>query len=87
MYCGVSLRCQAAVMVERKEKPFNIFQKVTIRKTRYKNILEKSVLGKLGFLTHWPHETTAAGGGGGVVEGIVLIQYVTLYSFYTWSNP
>ena len=50
-------------MVERKEKPFNIFQKVTIRKTRYKNILEKSVLGKLGFLTSWPYETTAGGWG------------------------
>ena len=35
-------------MVERKEKPFNIFQKV--RKTKCANILEKSVLEKLGFL-------------------------------------
>ena len=36
-------------MVERREKPFNIFQKVTIRNTRYANIVEKSVLEKLGF--------------------------------------
>ena len=36
-------------MVERRERPFNIFQQVTIRKTRCKNILEKSVLEKLGF--------------------------------------
>ena len=35
-------------MVERLEKPFNIFQKV--RKTRFANILEKSVLEKLSFL-------------------------------------
>ena len=77
---GSASRCQAAVMVVRKEKPFNIFQKVTIRKTGYKNILEKSVLGKVGFLTSWPHEITAG--------GIVLTKYVTLYSFYTWlSNP
>ena len=58
---GSASRCQAVVMVEKKEKPFNIFQKVAIRKTRYKNILEKSVLGKLSFLTSWPHETTAGG--------------------------
>ena len=36
-------------MVERREKPLNIFQKVTIRKTRLANILEKSLLEKLSF--------------------------------------
>ena len=45
---GSASRCQATIMVERREKPFNIFQKV--RKTRCANILEKSVLEKLGFL-------------------------------------
>ena len=38
--------------------PINIFQKVTIRKTRFANILEKSVLEKLDFFTSCPHETT-----------------------------
>ena len=45
---GSASRCQAAVMVERREKPFNIFRKV--RKMRCTNILEKSVLEKLGIL-------------------------------------
>ena len=48
LYCGSASDVQAAVTVEGREKPFNIFQKVTIRKTRCANILEKSVLEKLG---------------------------------------
>ena len=55
--------------------PINIFQKVTIRKTRFANILEKSVLEKLGFFTSCPHETKAG--------GILLTQDVALYSFHT----
>ena len=45
---GSASLCQAAEMVERREKPFNILKKV--RKMRCANILEKSVLEKLGFL-------------------------------------
>ena len=36
----------------------NIFQKVTISKTRFANILERSVLEKLDFFTSCPYETT-----------------------------
>ena len=74
---GSASRCQAAVMVERREKPFNIFQKV--RKMRFANILEKSVLEKLVFFTSCrPYEINAG--------GILLTQYVALYSFYTWLS-
>ena len=56
LYCGLSLRCQAAVMVECIEKPFNIFQIVAIRKTRCAYTLEKSGLGKLSlFPSIWNH--------------------------------
>ena len=58
----------------------NIFQKVTIRKTRFANIFEKSALEKLGFFfTSCFLETTAG--------GILLTQYVALYSFYTNLVP
>ena len=36
----------------------NIFQKVTIGKRRFANILERSVLEKLDFFTSCPHKTT-----------------------------
>ena len=36
----------------------NIFQKVSIRKMRFPNILERSVLEKLNFFTSCPYETT-----------------------------
>ena len=65
-------------MVERKEKPFNIFQKVTIRKTRYKNILEKSVLGNLSFLTSLPHETTAGGNSRKSICHFVLFLHLVV---------
>ena len=38
--------------------PINIFQNVAIRKTRFANISERSVLEKLDFFTSCPHETT-----------------------------
>ena len=76
---GSASRCQAAVMVERREKPFNIFQKV--RKTRCANIVEESVLEKLGFyiLSSWNY-------GWGSAGAILLTQYVAVYSFYTWLS-
>ena len=60
-----------------KGKPFNIFQKVAIRKTRCHHIWEKSTFWKLGFFfTSSPHETTAG--------RTLLNQLLALYSFYTW---
>ena len=60
-----------------KGKPFNIFQKVAIRKTRCHYIWEKSTFWKLGFFfTSSPHETTAG--------RTLLNQLLALYSFYTW---
>ena len=41
--------------------PINIFQTVTIRETRFANILQRSVLEKLDFFTSCPHEITAGG--------------------------
>ena len=45
----------------RREKTFNIFQKVAIRKTIFAYILEKSASGKLGFFPSCPYDLKEAG--------------------------
>ena len=47
-----------SLMAERREKPFNIFQKVEIRKTRYEYIREKSTFWKLRIFLHLLHHET-----------------------------
>ena len=58
--------------------PINIFQKVSIRKMRFANILERSVLEKLDFFYILSSRNHAG--------GIFLTQYVALYSFHTWLS-
>ena len=56
--------CLVALTEEGREKTFNIFQKVAIRKTIFAYILEKSALGKLGFFPSCPYDLKEAGNRG-----------------------
>ena len=56
--------CLVALTEEGREKTFNIFQKVAIRKTIFAYILEKSALGKLGFFPSCPYDSKEAGNRG-----------------------
>ena len=49
LYCRHSLRCQAANNGGEDRKPFNIFQKVAIRKTRCAYILGKALWGNWAY--------------------------------------